>query len=170
MPIWFHFLDAIHVNSCIACAQMGWRPARSNTRSQHKKCTIEFVWEIIANGKTVKMRETWQHGHGHLANPSPPNKCSGTSTKNPTLPDHRLFGNPRNHMRVDPTQRQCGMCSCLCAKAWNEGVTPLPEMQNPIHWCLTCKDNPCNEQFDAPHHRRQSISSVSSNNGLFKSK
>ena len=154
MPIWFHCLDAIRVNSHIACSQLGWRPARQNTRSQHKECTMEFIKAIIAKAKTFEMRATRQQILGHVTNPSPPNKRSRTSTRNPSLPDHRLFGDPRDHIRADaPTQRQCRMCSYLCVKARNEGVTPLPKTRRPMRWCLACKDNLCNEHFDAYHRR-----------------
>ena len=60
MPVWFHCLDAVCVNSCIACTQMEWRPARSNTRSQHKEYTMEFIKAVIAKGKMFEIRATRQ--------------------------------------------------------------------------------------------------------------
>ena len=130
MPIWFHCLDVVQVNSHIVCDHLGWKSQRPNSSSKHKEHCVDFIKALIAKGKTFEMRATLQRILGYMANASPPTKRTCTSTKNPMLPDCRLLGDPRDHIRADaPTQRQCRMCSYLHAKAKNDGVTPLPKIR-----------------------------------------
>ena len=93
--------------------------------------------------KTPKKSDHWRASNAFGPNTLPPNKRSRTSTNDPTLPDCRFFGDPRDHIRADaPTQRQCRMCSYLHVEARNEGVTPLPKiwrsMDDAWHAKKTC--------------------------------
>eukprot|EP00977_Amphora_coffeiformis_P001232 scaffold258_cov110-Amphora_coffeaeformis.AAC.6 len=87
--------------------------------------------------------------------PSPPSKRRRTSKKNPSLPDHRLFGERRDHVRIDsPKQGRCVMCSYLYYKALKNRQTPLPVIRRSKKWCLACKDHFCNEHFQPYHSTR----------------
>ena len=157
LPMFFHCLDIVRINTCIAAMALGWKTTRGANTSHacHKECVGAFSQALIDKAKVCETRLTRTRVLGaRLAERSPPSKRARTSTKNPTLPHCRLLGDPGDHARGDaPAQKQCRMCSCLFHKARKEGVTPLPAMRRPKRWCLACKDNLCNEHFD-PHHRR----------------
>ena len=57
MPLFFHGLDIVCINSFIVCQQLGWKPSRSATsKSQHKEHTRDFIQASIAKGETHEMR------------------------------------------------------------------------------------------------------------------
>ena len=156
MPLFFHGLDVIRINSYIACSKLGWKPSTNlDGKSQHKEYTRDMINALVAKGKTYEMRQTRNRLLGpRQADGSPSFKRARTSKYHPTLPGHRLVGDPRDHIRADaPTQRQCRMCSYLYAKAKLTPGAELPKIRRPKRWCLACRDNLCNEHFDAYHRR-----------------
>eukprot|EP00977_Amphora_coffeiformis_P020704 scaffold8426_cov99-Amphora_coffeaeformis.AAC.1 len=154
MPLFFHTLDVARINSFIAVSQLGWKS--KNSSQQHKEFICEFVKALLARATTFEVRRTRRSGLGQLySTPSPPSKRRRTSKKNPSLPDHRLFGERRDHVRVDsPKQGRCVMCSYLYYKALKNRQTPLPVIRRPKKWCLACKDHLCNEHFQPYHSTR----------------
>jgi len=151
MPMFFHGLDIIRVNSYAACKGLGWEPVKQ--KDAHKEFTVGLIQALVAKGKTYEMRQTRNRLLGaRSANGSPPNKRSRTSTKNPSLPDHRLLGSPHDHVAVDaPGQRNCRYCSYLLAKAKQQGILPLPKIARPARMCIACRDNLCRAHFNVYH-------------------
>jgi hypothetical protein len=138
------------------CNELGWKPtSMTNEKTKHKEYTRDLIQALISKGKTYEMRATRVRLLGvRAANQPPSGRRTRISTKNPTLPPHRLLGDPRDHIRADaPRQRKCRMCAYLFAVARKEGLDPLPAVRRPMRWCLACKDNLCNEHFDAYHRR-----------------
>jgi hypothetical protein len=59
MPMFFHGLDIIRVNSYIACRELGWKSARrQHIKKQHKEYTKEFIQALMTKGKTMETQAT----------------------------------------------------------------------------------------------------------------
>lgn len=156
MPMFFHCLDVVRVNSYIAAKQLGWT-CRGDAKKMHKEFVVEWIQSMLKKAITLEVRAT-RRQLLLSATPSPPStkKRRRTSSKNPMLPLHRLLGDPRDHIKVDaPTQRQCVLCSYLWMRAKNCGEE-LPKIRRPKKWCNECRDHLCNEHFHVYHTRRYS--------------
>ena len=151
MPLLFHALDVARINSFIAATSLGWT-STSRTSSLHKDFLGEFIKSFLARATSFETRRTRRRGQDYLySTPSPPAKRRRTSTKNPKLPDHRLYGEASDHIKVDsPKQGRCVMCSYLYHRAI-KNRQPLPKIRRPKKWCLACKDHLCNEHFQLYH-------------------
>lgn len=153
MPLLFHGLDVVRINSYIAITAFGW----GGKQKSHKHFVSEFVKALMARAVAFETRRTRRRGIDYLySTPSPPTKRRRISKKNPTLPDHRLYGEHSDHIRVDsPKQGRCVMCSYLFYKAL-KNRQPLPTIRRPKKWCLACKDHLCNDHFQPYHNTRTS--------------
>jgi hypothetical protein len=158
MPLFFHGLDVVRVNSFIACRELGWKSSSNqDPGKQHKEFLKDWIQALIKKGKTMEVQRTRARMLG-VAPPASfacPTKKARISAKNPTLPDHRYRGDPRDHVRVDAqTQRLYRMCSYYYALAKLQGVDPLPRISEPRSYCFACKDHLCAKHFDEYHNRR----------------
>ena len=152
MPLLFHSLDVVRVNAYIAATELGWKVQQQRSgRAIHKAFVAEMIKALLARADTFEIRSTRRRLQIQQT-PSPTSKRARTSTKNPSLPDHRFLGDASGHIRVDAgKQNVCRMCSYLHYKAKAEGVTPLPPIRRPGKWCLACKDHLCVAHMN-PYH------------------
>ena len=155
MPLLFHALDVVRVNSYIAAVKCGYKgKLHSDNKSVHKEYTVAFVRALLARATTCEIRIS-RRRYNPNATPSPPPKRYRMSPKNPSLPDERFLGDPIEHLRVDaPKQGKCRMCSYLYFKAKKNGVTPLPTVQRPKKMCHACRVHLCTEHFHRYHRER----------------
>jgi hypothetical protein len=156
MPLLFHALDVARVNSYIALVNLGWNLDKQNKNTPlHKEFILELIKALMARAFTAESRLT-RHRAALARTPSPQQRAKRrrTSTKNPSLPEHRLLGDRCDHIRTDaPSQGICRMCSYLHYKAKSDGTSPLPPLKRPKKWCHFCKDHLCTEHFDSYHRR-----------------
>ena len=152
MPLMFHTLDISRVNATIAAVKLGYKSTNGN--EIHKSFIMDYIKALLARATSFEVRSTRRR----LAINTPsPTASSGkrrpTSTKNPRLPDERLFGDASEHIRVDaPQQGTCRMCSYLHFKARSERSSPVPKIRRPAKWCRACEVHLCTHHF-ALYHR-----------------
>ena len=153
MPLLFHGLDVLRVNAFVAASRLGWKSTA--TKASHKDFIAGFVKALLARATTYETRIT-RRGHANAsALPEFARKRQQTSTKNPTLPDDRLLGDLREHIKVDASkQRACRMCAYLLQKAKLNRQVPFPKVRRPAKICIYCNVHLCNEHFDDYHRIR----------------
>ena len=62
MPMFFHGLDVVRVNSYIACRELGWKShKRTDANKQHKEYLQEFIQALITKGKTMEVQAIRAH-------------------------------------------------------------------------------------------------------------
>ena len=151
LPLLFHGLDFIRLNSYVACRELGWQSDGRTGRSVHKVFVGGMVKALLARATTYEVRNTRRRLLMNTPSPTLP-KRSRISTRNPTLPDHRLLGDYAEHIRVDaPNQGKCRMCTYYYYKAKKDHLVPLPTVRRPGKWCHACKDHLCKDHFH-PYH------------------
>ena len=141
MPLMLHGLDVLRVNAFIVASKLGWKPVGHNPA--HKEFIAGFVKSLLARATTYETRIT-RRAFATALTPSPqiPWKRQRVSTKNPSLPDHRLIGDLVDHLKVNaPKQGICRMCTYLFHKAKVRHQLPLPKVRRPKKWCSLCKDH-----------------------------
>lgn len=150
MPLLFHAMDIARINSYVAATQLGWKPSKGGALKYgaHKEFVGEFIRALLARATTYETRRSRRN---EVEIPSPPTKRIRLSTKNPKLPDHRLYGDYAEHIKTEaPSQGRCIMCAYYYFKAKKERQ-PLPHIARPKKWCLACRDHLCDAHFQ-PYH------------------
>lgn len=150
MPIFFHCLDIIRINS--------YTIAKSKDASlTHKSFVLDWITAINQRAEFeayIRTRRTVANFH------SPPGKTKNPSTKrqrvvakDPQLPLYRFDGKQSDHVPVITSNQQlCRYCCYLRARAKKEGK-PIPPVARPSRKCFTCNDYLCVKHFDIYHDK-----------------
>ena len=153
MPVMFHCLDLIRVNSYIIYNSLSQRPEKE---SEHKKFTCDLVTALLGRAASLQYPRT-RKATG--TTPSPPKKSRSRTSKNrPELPADRLKGNPSDHQaQIHPKlQRACKYCSYLKAVANLEG-TEVTQPKRVARYCVACGVHLCNGHFAIYHNNRTEV-------------
>lgn len=150
MPIFFHCLDVIRVNSYII--------AKTRDSSlTHKAFLINWISALNQRAEF----EAYKATRSALTNfYSPPGKTKNplakrqrVVSKNPQLPLYRLAGKRSDHVAIiSNSQNLCRYCCYVRACAKMEGK-PEPVVRKPMRKCLKCNDHLCATHFDIYHEK-----------------
>ena len=148
MPIMFHCLDVIRINSYIIVKELG------RTNISHKEYIHGMVDALLARATADETAMTRRAASiGKTPPKTPKRKRSRMSTKSPSLPSHRLDGDINRHLHVRaPKQGTCVYCAYLKASWTANGKRgDPPHVRQPQRWCIQCEDHLCIDHFDIYH-------------------
>ena len=94
MPIMFHCLDVMRVNSYIIVKKIG------DKKISHKKYVQELIQVLLARATGDEIAMTRHSTVTMKAPPKQQGKRKHVSSKNPALPAYRLHGKKEEHQHV----------------------------------------------------------------------
>ena len=148
MPIMFHCLDVLRINSYIIVKSL------NDANLTHKDYIHGMVDALLARATAEETAMTRRAATiGKTPPMTPKRKRFRMSTKSPSLPSQRLTGDMSKHLHVrSPKQGTCVYCNYLkaCWTANGKRGDP-PHVRQPQRWCSECKHHLCIDHFDVYH-------------------
>jgi hypothetical protein len=146
MPLVMHALDIIRIN-CFAIAKS------SNNKLEHKDFIVSLVDSLLQRASSSQEQATRSRLRVSPRQP-PSGKKRRTSHVNPTLPEYRFNGEPRDHIAsIASKQRRCIYCCYLRQVAVASGTPKeeLPSTRKVSRYCISCQDHLCINHFSLFH-------------------